>query len=143
MTSRWAKHLCQAVAHVTVFSAMKDPSTFFNREDFDIMSTSTVIDNYATSTIFNHKSLFVGKLTPTRYFRLITVGGNGHMSTHHGAAEVSIKTDHDSVVKIAIPNTLYYPTSPLNEISIGKLSWHYGEGNYDEDTCIKSIDNRS
>ena len=41
-------------------------------------------------------------------------------------------------LKNHIQNALYYPTSPVNVISIGKLSWCYAEGNYDEDTHIKS-----
>ena len=58
-------------------------------------------------------------------------------------AKVSIKNDDGSIVNISIPSALQCPTSPANVISIGKLGRHYGEVNYDEDTCIKSTGNKS
>ena len=96
------KRLCKSMACTIVFSAMKHPSTFLNSKDFGIWSVTALIYNCAPATIFNEKSLFVGKSTPTKYFSLLTVGSNDYRPTHYGAGVISINADDGSIKKFLL-----------------------------------------
>ena len=61
---------------------------FQDAQIFGISSISAVIDNCAMSTAFNDLSLFVGKLTPTKEYNIVTVGGSDFRSTHYGPGEI-------------------------------------------------------
>ena len=63
---RHVMQLIKTLAFTTVFATSNDPTAFTNVHDFEIGSVSAVIDNCATATIFNDKSLFVGELMPTK-----------------------------------------------------------------------------
>ena len=101
------------------------------------------MDNCATAKTLNDKSLFVGELIPIPAYSLVTVGGCDHRPTHYGPAALTARNDDDVVVKIPTPKALYFPTSPVNVISVGKLSWYYSDGDFDEETYVKSIGNKS
>ena len=116
---------------------------FTNRTDFNLNSIQAVVDNCATATALNDKSLFVGELTPTSAYSLIAVSGCDYRPMHYGPAALTARNDDDVVVKIPTPKALYFPTSPVNVISVGKLSWYYSDGDFDKETYVKSIGNKS
>jgi len=136
------QRLSKILALATVFSTKKYAIVFTNRTDFNLNSILAVVDNCATATVLNNKSLFVGELILTSAYSLVTVGGCDHRPTHYGPAVLTMRNDDDTVVKIPIPKALYFPTSLVNVISIGELSWYYGDGNFDEETYIKSTGNK-
>ena len=119
---KYLQRLSKILALATVFSTTKNATVFTNRTDFNLNSILAVVDNCATATVLNNKSLFVGELIPTSAYSLVTVGGCDHRPTHYGPAVLTVRNDDDTVVKIPIPKALYFPTSPVNVISIGELS---------------------
>ena len=84
-----------------------------------------------------------GKLTPTQEHSVATVGGTDYEPTHYGMAEISVKNNEGNITTIPIPRALHFPTSPVNVVSIGEMSFYYGNGTCDEETFIKSTCNKS
>ena len=80
---------------------------------------------------------------PTKEHSVVTVGGSDHRPTHYGPGKISIRDNNGAIVTIPIPRALYFPTSPVNVVSIGKSSLHYGDGCCDEETFIKSTHDKS
>ena len=101
-----------------------------------------VIDNCTTVIVLNNESLFVGQLKKISDFGIITVSGIDYNSTHIGTTRISIKDDQGEVYSITIPHTLYFPSSLVNVVSIGKMSLNYRGGEGNDGTYIKSTDNK-
>ena len=108
----------------TVFATSRDPLTFTTSTNFEVGSITAVVDNCATATVLNNKTLFIDKLVHTQEYSLVTVGGSDHKPTHYGPAEISVRNDNGDIVTIPIPKALYYPSSPVNVLSIGQMSMH-------------------
>ena len=68
----------------------------------------------------------------------MTVGGSNHCPTHYGVVQISVKNDEGDTIVMQLPEALYFPSSPVNVLSIGRLIKYFGNGNIDAETCIKS-----
>lgn len=126
-----------------IFVITKDPSKFLNRKDFELGTVAAVVNNCAMMTVLNNRSLFHGNLKLTSKYGIITVGGTDCKPTHIGTAQISICNDISDIITIPLSNTLYFPTSPVNAISIGKLSQYYDNDIGDDRTYIKSTCDKS
>ena len=98
-----------------------------------------------TATVLNDVSLFVGKIVKTSDYGIIMVRGTIYEPSHIGMAKLSITDDNGVICKILIPKELYFPLSPVNMLSIGKLSLAYEDSDStgNDGTYIKSMFNRS
>ena len=126
-----------------IFATTKEPSEFLDKRDFEVGSIAVVVDNCATMTALNNKSLFPGNLMPISKHSIIAVSGSDYKPTHIGTAQISVCNDDGMIVDITLPNALYFPTSPVNIISIGQLSQYYSQGSCDEGTHVKSTCDKS
>ena len=130
--------LTNEISLTNIFTTHKDPLVFKDRTDFNLGSITAVVDNCATASVFNDKSLFVGKIIPKNQHSIVTVGGSNYEPTHVGSSEVSVLDNDGSILTVTILRALHFPPSPVNVLSIGQMSLHYGNGICDKDTCIKS-----
>ena len=104
-----------------------------NRVSFELGAIAAVVENCDTSVVLNDCSLFVGGLKVAQ-----GIGFFSHRPTHVGTAIISIKDDKNTIHSIEIPNALYFPSSPVNFVSTGKLSLNFVDyiTQVDEGTCI-------
>ena len=136
------KLLIKAFSLTAVFVTTNNPTVFQDAQDFEISSISAVIDNCAAATVSNDKSLFVGKLTPTKGHIIVTVRDSENRPTYYGPGEFSTRDDNGTIVFIPIPKELHFTTSPVNAIRIGEISLQNGNEWCDEETFIKSTRNK-
>ena len=137
------RSLTKAIALTTIFTTTIDLSVFQNRTDFNLGSTTVVVDNCATVTVFNDKILFVGELISSNKHSIVTVGGSNYEPTHVGSSEASVRDNDGRILTVTISRALHFPPSPVNVLSIGQISLHCLNEICDKDTCIKSIYNKS
>ena len=71
--------------------------------------------------------MFVGKLKKSTGAGIVTVGRDDFHSSHIGTVKLSWKDHSGTTHDVTIKNTLCFPTSPVNAISVGKLSLCYGD----------------
>ena len=109
----------------TIFATNHHPSKFFDRQDFNLGAICAVIDNCATATVLNNLSLFDGPLEKVSNVGIVTVGGDDHHPTHKGTAKISWKDDNNLIHEIIIRNALYFPSSPVNVVSVSQLSLQF------------------
>ena len=136
-------HRLAAIALSTIFVTIKNLNEFIDRKDFEIGAISAVVDNYAIATDLNDTSLFVGKLTKISDYRIITIGRTNYKPTHIGTTKLLIKDDDSNISVLTILRALYFPSSLVNILSIGKLSLLYDNGKGNNNKYIKSTYNRS
>ena len=76
---------------------------------------------------------------------IVTVGGDDFHPLHVGTVNLSWKDDSGTIHDVTIENALHFPTSPVNVISVGKLSSQYDDNvsSCDYGTLIKSTCNIS
>jgi hypothetical protein len=121
----------------TIFATTKDPTIFQGYYDFEIESIMTVIDNYTIVTVLNDDSLFARQLKETSIIGIIIVSRIDYKLTHIRIAKILIKDDEGKIHSITIPYALYFLSSPVNVISIGRLSLGFRNGVGDDNTFIK------
>ena len=126
-----------------MFATTKHQLVFMNKTDFDKKSITAVVGNCATAIVLNDETLFVGELTPTQDFILITVGSSDCKPTHYGPAEMSVHDDDGQIITMSTSKAMCLPTSPVNVVSIGDLSLSFVNGSCDEETHMKSTHDKS
>ena len=92
---------------------------FLNRYNFNFSTITAIVDNCATIIVSNGKSLFLEELKPTTSSSIVTEGGTNHKSNHIGMAKVFVYNVDENLKEILLWDALYFPTSPINIISIG------------------------
>ena len=95
--------------------------------------------------MINNKVLFLNGLRKVEEIGIITVSGDNYHSTYIGTVVISIKDSNNKIHRIAIPNALHFLLSPVNVVSIGQLSLHFGDriSVGDKSTCIGTTYGRS
>ena len=106
----------------TIFTTQADASVFLDKHDFDLGRIHAVIDNCATATTLNNKSLFVGPLDEVSNVGIVTVSSEDYDPTRKSKAELSWKDDEDAIHTIAIDGASHFPSYLVNVVSIGNLS---------------------
>ena len=107
---KFVQRLLSTMTLTTAFATSKHLSSFNNTLDFEVGSTTSVVDNCATATVLNNKDLFVGKLTPTSEYSLVTIRGSDHKPTHYGPSEITVRNNDGAIDTIPISKALHYPS---------------------------------
>ena len=101
-------------------------STVLNLDDkiqaetvsFDTDSTHIVCDNSANVHICNDKSMFIGNMRTTDQHYVATIAGQKSAAAAMGTVRWKWKDDDGKVHSYDIHDVLYFPTSPVNILSI-------------------------
>ena len=83
---------------------------------------NTVISNYTIVIVLNCKSFFIDSLRPTKLAGIIIVEGDNYKLTHIRTVTILIRDNNKRLHVIKIPNALYFLFSPVNIVSVGRLS---------------------
>ena len=106
----------------TIFATSKNLLEFTNWKDFKIGIIIAMVNNCVIMTVLNKKLLFLDNLKPTTHYSIITISDSDFKLTHIGIARTSIIDNNGLITTITIPQVLYFPTLPVNALSIRKLS---------------------
>ncbi len=89
---------------------------------FGSNSSSFVCDNSANVHICNDKSIFVGDISRVNSGAVATIGGKANRLSGIGTVKWEWKDDHGHVHSYLIKNVLYFPSSPINILSVTELA---------------------
>ena len=122
--------------------------------NFDLSNRTAIIDNSANSHIWSHHSDFVGKTRPANQNEGVATIGNKDLFPQ-GIGEVKIAWSDDSGKshEYVLQNVLYFPTSPVNVISVTALAaqlqdnegtwiktkWRYSVFSWEDEKYKKTI----
>jgi len=85
---------------------------------FDTDSVTAVCDNSANVHICNNKSMFIGEIRKTDKHYVATIGGQKNAATGMGTVRWEWKDDNGKQHTYDIEDTLYFPSSPVNILSV-------------------------
>ena len=85
---------------------------------FDTDSVTAVCDNSANVHICNNESMFIGEIRKTDKHYVATIGGQKNAATGMGTVRWEWKDDNGKQHTYDIEDTLYFPSSPVNILSV-------------------------
>ena len=89
---------------------------------------TVVCDNSANAHIFRHRHMFVGKIGKIDPRNgVATIGGEDLRPSGIGMVKCSWDDDEGKTHNFFLVKTLFFPTSPVNIISVSRLADHFND----------------
>ena len=111
------------------------------RLNFDVDEVPFVLDNAANVHIINDIALFDNnEVKPINEYSVATIGNEAQVPEGVNHATLKAKTNDGIYATLPLENALFFPNSPVNIISIARLSDTLGD---DFDTWIKTARHHS
>ena len=110
---------------VTMYAIPTKAEVFCNRVDFNLGVVYAVVDNCTIVIVLNNILLFNRLLKIVNDIGIITIAGEDHHSIHKGTASLLSKDNNGKIYHIRLPDALYFPSSSIDILSIGKISLFY------------------
>lgn len=108
--------------HSTVLNLDNRIQTGNDAISFDTDSKTVVCNNSANVHICNDENMFVGKVIPTKMNCVATTGGEKSKAKETGIVRWKWKDDDGLLYSIDLKDVLYFPTSPVNILSVTSLA---------------------
>ena len=118
----------------TAFQSKASVEDFVKRHMFNILAIIFVIDNAANVHIGNDKNMFK-TLNPCTHRCVATIGGTDLEPEGIGTVIIQVQDNEGVFSEMTLEDVLYFPSSPVNLISIACLADQYKD---DEGTCIRT-----
>ena len=118
----WTKRRKPRQHHVHATALNIDQRIQNQALSFDTDSSTIICDNSANVHICNNKKMFIGAIRRTDQHYVATIGGNKNNATGMGTARWTWKDDDGKSHTMDINDVLYFPSSPVNILSVTALA---------------------